>query len=108
MLQKALTANELTKLTIERMTLEGSVVWRQNNYATRGRKFIGMRGLPDICGYDKWGTAIYCEVKAKGDTLSEDQINFMVNANSNKCKCYIAHEVKGEPVLSTWKEYESN
>jgi hypothetical protein len=80
------------------------MVWRQNNHATRGRKFIGMKGMPDIIGYGMDGKAVYCEVKTEGDRLSDDQIAFMNRATDNDCATYICKVGEhGGAYLSTWE-----
>lgn len=103
---KEMSASELTKYAINYLSIH-NVVWRQNNIHTPGRKFIGMKGLPDIIGYSKrGGHAIYCEVKKIGDKISQDQKDFLTYAEESGCMVYIAHEIDGQPMLSKWSEYD--
>lgn len=101
-----LTKSELTDFALKILTLRNCEVWRQNNLAVRGRKFIGRRGLPDIQGYHKHtGVAVYCEVKTHNDRLSDDQIAFMNNAAKAGCICIMAVDVKGQAEVIKWGEY---
>ena len=100
-----LTAAQLTKWAIVVLTTKGFTVWRQNNLAVPGRKFIGLKGVPDVIGYDQEGRAVYCEVKAAGDRLSEAQIDFMANASKAGCRTFISHDKAGAMTLQTWADY---
>jgi hypothetical protein len=103
-----MTASELTKWAITILEIKGNVVWRNNNLAVKGRKFIGRKGVPDIIGWDgKIGRAIWCEVKTARDRLSEHQINFLNDASKAGCFCYIAYEDKSKDciTLQTWADY---
>lgn len=74
---KPLTAGEIAKEVIKVMTERGFSCWRNNNIAVPGRKFIGRKGVSDIAGFNKsTGLAMYVEVKAWGDKLSDDQVKF--------------------------------
>jgi hypothetical protein len=83
------------------LMMRGYYVWRQNNHATRGRRFIGMAGLPDIIGYcRRSGRAVYCEVKTQGDRLSDEQITFLTHAYRCGCFAYIAMiDTEGNPQI---------
>lgn len=103
--KESIPANQLTKWALVVLTTKGCKVWRQNNLAAPGRKFIGMRGLPDVVGYDAEGHAVYCEVKAVGDKLSDAQIAFMSDASKAGCKTFIAYEHNGAMMLKQWADY---
>lgn len=100
-----ITAAQLTKWAIVVLTTKGFTVWRQNNLAVPGRKFIGLKGVPDVIGYDKEGRAVYCEVKAGEDRLSEAQIDFMSSASKAGCRTYISHDKGGAMTIQTWADY---
>ena len=101
--QKHYTAGEITKWAIAELTSFGFHVWRANNIAIPGRKFIGMKGMPDIIGYDCGGVAVWCEVKTANDKLSKHQMNFLDRAMYAGCKCYIATQDKnGNVELKNW------
>jgi hypothetical protein len=101
--QKHYTAGEITKWAIAELTSFGFHVWRANNIAIPGRKFIGMKGMPDIIGYDCGGVAVWCEVKTINDKLSKDQRKFLDRAMYAGCKCYIATQDKnGNVELKNW------
>lgn len=74
-----LSKGEIRKQAIETLEKRGCNVWPQNNLAVPGRKFIGRKGVPDIIGYTKAGLYVGCEVKAKGDTLSKEQLDFLID-----------------------------
>jgi hypothetical protein len=101
--QKHYTAGEITKWAIAELTSFGFHVWRANNIAIPGRKFIGMKGMPDIIGYDCGGVAVWCEVKTANDKLSTEQIVFLTMAADAGCRCYIAMQDKEYGVqLKNW------
>lgn len=100
-----LTAGELTTYALRVLNAWGCTVWRQNNHATRGRKFIGMKGVPDIIGHDLGGVAVYAEIKTTGDRLSQDQIDFMNGAAARECRAYIVRELNGQPNVEKWEDY---
>ena len=98
-------ANKLTQWAINVLSADGSQVWRNNNLAVKGRKFIGRKGVPDIVGYDITGIAIYCEVKSGKDKLSEEQITFMTHATSMGCQTLIATDKDGDYKIVIFNEY---
>jgi hypothetical protein len=84
----------------------GFTVWRQNNLAVRGRKFIGKKGMPDIIGYDSEGCAVWCEVKTINDKISEHQIDFMTDAMYAGCRVLICMQDKeGLVKLISWQTF---
>lgn len=75
---RELTASEITSAALQELGLRGWDVWRQNNLAVRGRRFIGREGQSDIIGFSKHtGQFMACEVKKNGDTLKGDQELFL-------------------------------
>ena len=100
-----MTASELTKWAIAILDLRHSTVWRNNNLAVKGRKFIGRKGVPDVIGWDRRdGRAVWCEIKTKNDRLSEDQIRFLDEANKAGCHCYMVTFNKSA-ILQSWADY---
>jgi len=88
----ALTTSQITEEAKIRLSALGYEVWRNNNIAVRGRKFIGRKGVSDLIGYKKdGGTALYCEVKKPGDTLSHHQIDFLTDAHNAGCFALVAY-----------------
>lgn len=101
-----MTASQLTKAAITKLTYMGFYIWRQNQLRVPGRAFIGELGLPDIIGYDlKTGVAVYCEVKTENDKLSNFQITFLTRAKKSGCKCFLALCENNDLIL---REYEYN
>lgn len=78
------TTSSLTKHVLMITNMSGCEVWRQNNHATRGRKFIGMDGLSDEIGICKQtGIFLAFEIKGPGDKLSKAQIKFLDLVNKS-------------------------
>jgi hypothetical protein len=103
---KEFTASHITANAIKILESRFCFVWRQNNLAVRGRTFTGLKGVPDIIGYQKHtGVSVFCEVKTKTDKLSQHQIDFMNKAKTSGCHCLIATDVDGEVTLKEWPNY---
>lgn len=86
-----MTANEITALALKELDKRDCEVWRQNQLRVKGRKFRGRLGLSDIQGFQRnTGLAVYCEVKAGEDSLSDDQIDFLNKAQRAGCVCLVA------------------
>lgn len=102
--QKHYTASELTKFAIGQLEFMGFVVWRANNIAVPGRKFIGMRGMSDIIGYHRvGGKSVWCEVKTINDRLSKFQTDFLDFAKLSGCHTFICSQAKdGNVELKNW------
>lgn len=100
---RELTAGQITRDAMLMLEARHCVVWRNNNLAVPGRKFIGLKGVPDIIGFQKrTGLAVYCEVKTKNDKFSEYQRNFMIRAKTAGCMCLVAFDNNGETDLKSW------
>lgn len=100
---KELTASQITATAIKILESRFCFVWRQNNLAVRGRTFTGLKGVPDIIGYQKHtGVSVFCEVKTKTDKMSEHQIDFMTKAKTSGCHCLIATDENGQVILKEW------
>lgn len=103
---KDLSVSQITISAIKILESRFCFVWRQNNLAVRGRTFTGLKGVPDIIGFQKFtGVAVYCEVKTINDKMSQHQIDFMNRAKTSGCHCLIATDVDGEVVLKEWPKY---
>jgi len=81
------------------------MVWRQNNLRVPGRKFIGMKGMPDIIGHSQDGRAVYCEVKTENDRLSQEQIEFMDAAQKAGCQVWVSKGFRGLSAFQSWADY---
>jgi hypothetical protein len=64
-----------------------------------------MKGVPDIIGHDLEGRAVYAEIKTKGDRLSQDQIDFLQDAEKRDCRVYLVREFEGFPEIINWVAY---
>jgi hypothetical protein len=94
---KDLTAGQITTWALAELERRHFFVWRNNNLSVPGRKFIGMKGVPDIVGFVKnSGLAVYCEVKTVNDKFSEYQTNFLNRAKTAGCICLIASDDDGK------------
>lgn len=99
-----LSKSVITRDALMELSFRGCFVWRNNNIAIRGRKFIGERGVPDITGFHKkTGVAVYCEVKTINDRFSMDQIIFMNRAKLAGCHCLVASDDNGKTKISEWQ-----
>jgi hypothetical protein len=97
------TAGQLTDAALSVLKMRGLTVWRQNNIAVRGRKFTGIKGMPDIIGYRFDGRAVFCEVKTAGDRLSKEQIDFMDKAHAAGCIVYVINGKNNQ--LQNWGDF---
>jgi hypothetical protein len=101
---RELTAGMITKEAMMEMEMRGYFVWRHNNLAIPGRKFNGLKGVPDIIGFEKKsGLSVYCEVKTKNDKISEYQANFMTRAKKAGCHVYLAVDDDGNVLIKEWE-----
>jgi len=81
---REMTTNELTKAALNYLDAVGwkDYMWRQNNLAVKGRKFIGKKGVPDLIGiHRKTGGFLAMEIKAGKDKASKEQITFIDDVN---------------------------
>lgn len=98
-----LTTGEITQEAIRYFTAMGFKVWRNNQIPQRGRHFRGLKGVPDIIGYNligrTSGIGLYpseigkffaCEVKNTGDSLSDEQKEFLRELNKSGGYGYLA------------------
>lgn len=77
---KTMTKGEIRAEAISELKRRGFDCWVQNNFSTRGRKFIGRLGVSDIIGYSlNSGAAsmLACEVKTVNDYLTPEQKEFL-------------------------------
>lgn len=88
----SLTKGQITTTALLILKPRNKEVWRQNNISVRGRKFIGRLGVPDIIGFTRKGLFMACEVKALGDSLSDEQIGFLTNLHKSGGIALIATE----------------
>lgn len=87
--------NALTGSVIRYLNLKGYNCWRSNNISAPGRRFTGLRGLPDVIGYHKkTGRFIGVEVKNKNDKLSLEQIEFGINALEGGAMWFLTYNIE--------------
>lgn len=100
---KDLTAGQITRDALLELERRNCYVWRNNNLSVPGRKFTGLKGVPDIVGFQKLsGVAVYCEVKTINDKFSDFQRNFMIRAKTAGCLCLVAYDVNGVTQIKTY------
>ena len=79
---------QLTSFVIERLTLGGATVWRQNSGRTGG-VHQAPAGTPDVIGFSRAGRFIGVEIKADPyDKPNAAQYKFLErlrNANGHQC-----------------------
>jgi hypothetical protein len=105
---KQLTTNEITQKALTILAINGFRAWRSNNLAVKGRKFIGMKGVADITGYElHTGVRMECEVKRIGDTLSKDQHEFLSDVALHGGYAFVAMQEGGRMVIKYYYELEN-
>jgi hypothetical protein len=99
-----LTASQITTAALYELENRGYFVWRNNNLSVPGRKFIGMKGVPDVIGFVKnSGLFVVCEVKTKNDKFSEYQKNFLNRSKLAGCITLIATDIDGNIKIQNWE-----
>ena len=96
------TANALTKAALDTLSLFGFKSYRNNNAAVYDkkfdgyRKFTGLKGVPDICGFcRKTGAFVGVEIKAGKDKLSIHQSDFLNALNKSGGFGYECRDIDG-------------
>ncbi len=100
----ALDKSVIRESAIKELTWRGYTVWRNNNIAVRGRKFIGRLGVSDLIGITKDGRWVACEVKTLNDRLSDDQIDFLNDIKKAGGVALIATQGDHGVELREWEE----
>jgi hypothetical protein len=100
-----MTTAEITKAAIIELNLRNVESWRQNNIRVPGRNFQGKKGVPDVLGFNRsTGVLCMCEVKNKGDKLSQDQIDLLNLGFKAGCITLIATvDKEGKFILKDYK-----
>lgn len=93
-MEGTLSANKLTSYVIKLLEPHVTTVWRQNNYATRGRKFIGMEGLSDVIMVLKNGLWGAVEIKSGKDTITDAQVQFLMKVHTSGGIAHIVRTYK--------------
>jgi len=87
---REISTNDITKEALLILKAKGYNVWRHNQVKVPGRAFVGKRGCSDIIGHTPTGKFVVCEVKKRGDKLSEDQKQFLDEASRAGCLTFLA------------------
>lgn len=91
--------NRLTALVIQRLSLAGHYVWR-NNTGRKGGVAFGEPGSADVIGLSNRGRFLAIEVKAtKRDRLKSDQVSFRERVESRGGLYY---ECRAFEQFDTW------
>lgn len=98
-----LTKDIIRESALKELTWRGYDVWRNNNLAVRGRKFIGRKGVPDIIGFDKQGKWVVCEVKTINDRLSDDQTKFLNDIKHSGALAFLAVQHGNQVMVVEWE-----
>ena len=75
--------NTIQNQVLQYLKNKGFFVWRNNNHATKGRAFIGNKGIGDIIGVLPCGTFLSIEVKTKSGVVSEHQHKFIMDVKAH-------------------------
>lgn len=102
-----LTKGQITTYALAYLSVCRYDCWRNNNATVaRNRHFIGRLGVPDIAGISRDnGKAMYCEVKAKGDKFTQEQVDFLNNLTRYGGHACVAYEHEEGAKVSSWQLY---
>ena len=80
-----MTEIELQRLVLNYLRVKKIFHWRNNNIASRGRKFIGLRGVADIIAV-KDGVFYAIEIKSPdyGQSVEQKMFQFSVVSNGGQ------------------------
>lgn len=100
-----MTTAEITKQALIELDRRNIEAWRQNNLRVPGRTFTGRKGVPDVLGFNRsTGVLVMCEVKNKGDKLSQDQTDLLNVGFKAGCITLIATvDKEGRFLLTDYK-----
>jgi hypothetical protein len=102
---RELSASDITRDALLILQAKGWEVWRQNNIAVRGRKFIGKKGQGDIIGFHRTnGRFIAVEVKKIGDTIKDDQHKFLSTVQRAGAVAMLAMQEGQSVVLKDYQQ----
>jgi len=103
-----LTKQEITNIALEYLAWTGFEAWRQPNNSGKRWKNNVKKGVPDILGYlrhSQKATFMACEVKALGDILSKEQIEFLTMLTLKGGFTFIAHQEGQVAKVTPFTEY---
>lgn len=102
-----LTKDQITRSAIIELKANGARVRKVHNVPFNKHKSKGQieKGWPDIQGYSKTGVTILCEVKAKGDKLSEEQIDRLKDLDNCGGISLVAVQYGTQAKIIKWKEF---
>jgi len=94
-----MTHTDLQRSILGYLLIKGFWAYQSANrgwYDPKRKVFIPspVRGVPDITGATKAGRLFYVEVKAGGDTLKEDQINWFIACKKREIPCFCAYSLE--------------
>ena len=95
--EEEMTANELTRLVVEYLTIRGAFAWRNNTgsvFAAGRRIKFGYPGSGDILGLTRDGRFLSIEIKVGKDVESEDQIMFREMVRDKGGLAFVVREFK--------------
>lgn len=97
-----MTTNELTKNTLEFLTMNGCFVWRSNNVPVmKHRSLNGIKGVTDIIGLTKTGVFIGVEIKnaETKDKQSAFQFDFQVKVKSRNAYYFVVTKIEDLQII---------
>lgn len=103
---KELSASDITKDALLILQARNCKAWRQVNTSVRGRKGIVKKGVSDILFFNRsTGLMGACEVKKIGDTLSDEQIEFLSELHVAGGIAMVATQRKEKTELEFFVDY---
>lgn len=74
--------NDTQNAIVDYLNAIGWLAWRQNNHATPGRRFIGMRGVSDVVALQPGGPSWWIEVK--NPSVGKKQVKGQLSQNQKE------------------------
>lgn len=102
-----LCASDLTAYALEMLRLAKCRVRRVNNIP-HNKRYKGQvePGWPDVQGYTPHGRIVLCEIKKKGDKLSDKQRERLTDCHECGGLAMVCYQKENSAVLVNFIEYE--
>ena len=100
---------DLVKAVLQYLTLQGCLVWRQNQGAVKASykgkerfvRFCSRPGVSDIIGVSKWGHFMAVECKKPKGRLTPDQESFLADVRIKGGLVCVPHSI--DELIEWWE-----